>query len=218
MLHAYSLVHDDLPAMDDDDLRRGRPTVHRAFDEATAILAGDALQTRAFEVLASAPLPPERVVAQVRTLATAAGTDGMAGGQQLDLNAEGLAASEALVTEIDRRKTGALLQAAFVLGAQAAGAAPDLVAALAKVGADVGLAFQIQDDLLDETATTAELGKTAGKDVAAGKVTWPAAVGRDESARRARVLLQGALARIEALGPRAAPLAELVRRTASRAS
>ena len=216
LLHTYSLVHDDLPAMDDDELRRGRPTVHVAFDEATAILAGDALQTLAFEVLAAAALPPERIVAQTLALARAAGTEGMAGGQQLDLRREGQRATEGLVTEIDRRKTGALLRAAFEIGALAAGAAPPLLARLRAVGEDVGLAFQIQDDLLDETASTATLGKTAGKDTAAGKVTWPAAVGRAEAERRARTLLSGALDALAALGPAAGPLAELVRRTMER--
>ncbi len=219
LLHTYSLVHDDLPAMDDDDLRRGRPTVHVAFDEATAILAGDTLQTLAFETLAAAPLAarhPERVVAQVLELARASGADGMAGGQQLDLGAEGAVATEDLVIAIDRRKTGALLRAAFTMGAHAAGAAPAVRAALAAIGDDVGLAFQIQDDLLDETASTAELGKTAGKDVAAGKVTWPAAVGRDASARRAAALLARAHGALAALGPAAEPLAALVRATLER--
>ncbi len=216
MIHTYSLVHDDLPAMDDDDLRRGRPTVHVAFDEPTAILAGDALHTLAFETLAGSTLPPACVVAQVRVLARAAGALGMAGGQQLDLLAEGRPATEPLVAEIDRRKTGALFSAAFELGGIAADASGIMLDVLRRIGDDVGLAFQIQDDLLDVTATTADLGKTAGKDAAAGKVTWPAAVGAVESRRRVRELLDRALAAIEELGPGADTLALLVRRTAER--
>ncbi|MCE5248044.1 polyprenyl synthetase family protein [bacterium] len=218
MVHTYSLVHDDLPAMDDDDLRRGRPTVHVAFNEATAILAGDALLTLAFETLTRAEIPAERVVAEVRCLAGAAGALGMVGGQQLDLSAEGKPATEQLVTDIDRLKTGALLSAAFELGALAAGAPPSFVATLRRIGDDVGLAFQIQDDLLDETATAEQLGKTPGKDKEEGKATWPAAVGAAEARRRADALLSRSLAALAALGPAAARLTALVERTAGRAS
>lgn len=218
LLHTYSLIHDDLPAMDDDDLRRGRPTVHVQYGEATAILAGDALQTLAFDVLARAALPAERIVRQVRTLAGAAGADGMAGGQQLDLLAEGRPTTSDRVAAIHRRKTAALFAAAFRLGAEAAGASPALAERLHEVGEDVGLAFQIQDDLLDETATTAQLGKTSGKDVASHKATWPAAVGRTASEQRVRELLDRALAALDAFGGVANPLVVLVQRTAGRVS
>jgi farnesyl diphosphate synthase len=217
LVHAYSLVHDDLPAMDDDDLRRGRPTVHVAFDEATAILAGDALQTAAFEILANASLPPDRVVAQVRTLAVAAGVAGMAGGQQLDLAAEGAVATEEVVASIHARKTGALFAAALRLGAEAAGAAAAVADSLHGIGADLGLAFQIQDDILDET-TTEQLGKTSGKDAAQGKATWPAAVGIAESKRRAAALFDRALDALGAFGAPATPLTALVQRTRERNS
>ncbi len=218
MLHTYSLVHDDLPAMDDDELRRGRATVHVKYGEATAILAGDALQTRAFEVLAGAPLPPERVVAQVRTLARAAGVDGMAGGQQLDLLAEGAPAAAERVAAIHQRKTAALFAAALQLGAEAAGAPEQLVLALGRIGDRLGLAFQIQDDLLDQTGATADLGKTSGKDAASRKATWPAAVGREASERRVGELLDQVVDELATLGDRAEPLAALVRRTAHRSS
>jgi farnesyl diphosphate synthase len=218
MMHTYSLIHDDLPAMDDDALRRGSPTVHVRYGEATAILAGDALQTLAFEVLAGARVPADRLAAQVRTLARAAGADGMAGGQQLDLAAEGAPVTEGNVAEIHRRKTGALFAAALRLGAEAAGAPAGLTEKLTRVGEDLGLAFQIQDDLLDETATSAQLGKASGKDAARGKATWPAAVGRAEATRRVRALFDQALRSITDLGETAAPLAALVRRTGERSS
>ncbi len=218
MLHTYSLIHDDLPAMDDDELRRGRPTVHVKYGEATAILAGDALQTRAFEVLAGAALPSERVVAQVRTLARAAGVDGMAGGQQLDLLAEGAPAAPEQVATIHQRKTGALFAAALELGAEGAGAPQRLLLALRRIGESLGLAFQIQDDLLDQTGATADLGKTSGKDAASRKATWPAAVGREASEKTVRELLNEVVSEIAMLGDRAAPLAALVRRTAHRSS
>ncbi|MBP7147208.1 MAG: polyprenyl synthetase family protein [Acidobacteria bacterium] len=217
MIHAYSLVHDDLPAMDDDELRRGRPTTHVAFGEALAILAGDALQSRAFEMLARAR-PAERVAAQLAVLARAAGAPGMAGGQALDLLAEGRDVDEAGVEAIHRLKTGALLTACFRLGALAAGAPAPVVETLTAAGREIGLAFQIQDDVLDVTASTAELGKTAGKDQRASKATWPAVVGLDESRRRATELLASALARLAPLGPTAHPLVRLARQSVERAS
>ncbi len=212
MIHTYSLVHDDLPAMDDDDLRRGQPTTHVVYGEAMAVLAGDALHTLAFETLAEAPLPPERITRLVLTLARAAGAGGMAGGQALDLEAEGAASvSEEQVARIHRLKTGALLAASHRMGAEAAGAEPAVVDEIEAIGGVIGLAFQIQDDVLDMTASTEELGKTAGKDAAAGKATWTAAVGLDEARRRARELLGQALSRIEALPGATAPLARLAR-------
>jgi geranylgeranyl diphosphate synthase type II len=216
LIHAYSLVHDDLPAMDDDDLRRGRPTTHKVYGEALGILAGDALQTRAFELLARAPLPGATVAEQVAALAAAAGPAGMAGGQALDLAAAGKPTDADAVARIDRMKTGALLTACFELGALAAGAAPELRARLVRCGARVGEAFQIQDDILDLTASTEQLGKTAGKDLAQGKATWPALVGLDAARRRTAGLRDDALAELAELGPPAEPLAALVRAAVDR--
>jgi geranylgeranyl pyrophosphate synthase len=218
MIHTYSLIHDDLPAMDDDALRRGQPTNHVVHGEAMAILAGDALHTAAFETIAAAPLPAERRARLVLSLARASGAEGMAGGQALDLVNEGARATEELVERIDRLKTGALITASFRMGAEAIGAGEDEVAGTERIGAITGLAFQIRDDLLDETASTEDLGKTAGKDRSAGKVTWPAAVGREEAERRVRGLGEEALDAIARLGERASPLAALVRQVVERRS
>ncbi len=192
-IHAYSLVHDDLPAMDDDDLRRGRPTCHRAYDEATAILVGDALQALAFQILADAdrtPLPAETRLAMTRTLAEAAGVHGMVGGQAIDLAAVGQALDEAALTHMHRLKTGALIEAAVVLGALAAGERGEAaLPALRRYARALGLAFQVQDDILDVTASTEEMGKTQGADAAAGKPTYVTLLGLEgarESARRLR--------------------------------
>ena len=194
-VHTYSLIHDDLPAMDDDDYRRGRPSCHKQFGEATAILAGDALNTYAFEVIARTAPHPSRVAALVGELCTAAGTRGMVGGQVADLDAEqlqteswdGLPPDVDLVRAIHERKTGALLTASLRLGAIACGADDELLERLGRVGARIGLAFQIVDDVLDEEGEVAELGKTPGKDRAQGKATFPAAIGveasRDEASR-----------------------------------
>jgi geranylgeranyl diphosphate synthase type II len=187
MVHTYSLVHDDLPAMDDDDLRRGRPSCHRVFGEAHAILAGDALHTLAFETLAAFP-DPARAAALVRELARACGTRGMVGGQVADLEAEGKPPDVAVVEGIHRRKTGALLLASLRLGALGAGASADLLRRLGAYGERVGTAFQIVDDLLDEEGARADLGKTPGKDRQRGKMTYPAAVGAEASRARAAAL------------------------------
>jgi len=218
MIHAYSLVHDDLPAMDDDDLRRGRPTVHVVHGEAMAILAGDALQALAFETLVEAPLPPERIVAGLRTLGRAAGALGMAGGQALDLLSEGQAATEELVARIDRLKTGALIAASFRLGGEAAGAAPEVVGRLEAAGRAAGLAFQVQDDILDATASTEQLGKTAGKDAVQEKATWVAAVGLAEARRRAAEAFAETRELLGPLGPGAEALRRLVARVEARSS
>jgi geranylgeranyl pyrophosphate synthase len=218
MIHAYSLVHDDLPAMDDDDLRRGRPTTHKVYGEAMGILAGDALQTRAFEVLSRGPLPGAAIAAQVAALAAAAGPAGMAGGQALDLAAEGRPAGAEEIAQIDRMKTGALLTACFELGALAAGAPEPLRARLVRCGALVGEAFQIQDDILDLTASTEQLGKTAGKDLVQGKATWPALVGLEAARQRTAALRDEALAELGELGPAAEPLVALVRAAVDRSS
>ncbi len=195
MIHAYSLVHDDLPCMDDDDLRRGQPTVHVRFGEAIAVLAGDALHTLAFETLAVMEAPAAIRLECIRRLAAAAGPGGMAGGQALDIEAETIPPDRAGLEAIHRGKTGALLGAAAALGALGGGGSPGQVEALAAFGAELGLVFQIVDDLLDERETSATLGKAAGKDRARGKASWAAFHGADragaEAARRAAAARAG---------------------------
>jgi len=185
MVHTYSLIHDDLPAMDDDDLRRGKATCHKAFDEATAILAGDALLTLAFQTAAENTVPPARAARIVGILARAAGPQGMVLGQMRDLESEGNPCDLDLVGAIHATKTAAMIAASFEIGAVAAGADDDLTRRLYEAGLGVGLAFQIVDDILDVTATTTQLGKTAGKDAIGGKATYPAAIGLDASRREA---------------------------------
>lgn len=219
LLHSYSLVHDDLPAMDDAQLRRGQLCTHVLFGEAIGILAGDALQTRAFELLTESHLPSDRVVRQVAVLARAAGVAGMAGGQVLDLAAEGRdQLREEEVLRIHRLKTGALLAGSLQLGALAAGASHDALERFINAGNALGLAFQIQDDVLDATSSDAVLGKTAGQDAVRGKATWPAVVGLEESRRRVTKLTQECLRHLEPLGERCEPLRELARRAAHRVS
>jgi geranylgeranyl diphosphate synthase, type II len=214
LIHVYSLVHDDLPAMDNDDLRRGRPTCHRAFDEATAMLAGDALQALAFGVIAeeAAGIPPAAIATMIRILASAAGTAGMAGGQAIDLAAVGQTLDAAAVENMHRRKTGALIGASVLLGATAAGVvkAPELEA-LTRFGNDIGLAFQIQDDILDVEGDVGVLGKSTGADAARSKPTYPSTVGLDAARHRAFALRDSAIAALAPLGGRAATLAELAR-------
>jgi farnesyl diphosphate synthase len=213
LIHAYSLVHDDLPAMDDDDLRRGRPTCHKAFDEATAILVGDALQVLAFETLASGPgLPADATIRLelVRLLAAASGTAGMAGGQALDLAAVGKQLSLAEVEEMHARKTGALIRASVMMAAAcAAGASTATTRALDEFATAIGLAFQIQDDLLDIEGDAAQLGKATGADRALNKPTHPSCVGVEPARRRMHELHARALAALAVSGLRAAPLASL---------
>ncbi|HEX6986514.1 MAG TPA: farnesyl diphosphate synthase [Planctomycetaceae bacterium] len=217
MIHTYSLVHDDLPAMDDDDLRRGRPTNHKVFGEALAILAGDALLTRAFEVIAARTRPPEVAAACCADLAAAAGAEGMVGGQVADLEAEAVPATGdreadgSRLVAVHRRKTGALIACAASLGARVAGASEDRRAALAGYGRDVGLAFQIADDLLDVTGSRDRMGKGVGKDASLGKLTYPGVYGVEESRRRATVLVDSACAAVAPLGPAGEPLAALAR-------
>ncbi|MBK9516972.1 MAG: polyprenyl synthetase family protein [Anaeromyxobacter sp.] len=203
-VHTYSLVHDDLPAMDDDDLRRGRPTVHKAFDEATAVLVGDGLQSLAFRHLLASPDP--KALALGRLLADNAAL--MVEGQQRDMDGEHRRLGEAEVLELMRCKTGALLAASVAGGALCAGAD---AAAVYPTGQRLGLAFQIADDLLDLTADTATLGKRAGKDARAGKSTLPSLVGQAEARRRAEGLLDEALAALAPLGPKAEALGALAR-------
>lgn len=221
LIHAYSLVHDDLPAMDDDALRRGRPTCHVAYGEATAILAGDALQALAFEHLTrDTALEVDAAVrlAMLRALAEACGAEGMAGGQALDLAATGGRLDLPRLEHLHALKTGALIRASVRLGALAAGA--DSAAALRALddyASALGLAFQIRDDLLDVEGATATLGKTAGKDAAQSKPTFPALLGIDGTHRRLRQVTAQALAALAPFGARAGQLAELARHVAARA-
>jgi farnesyl diphosphate synthase len=213
LIHAYSLVHDDLPAMDDDALRRGQPTVHVTYGEATAILAGDALQSLAFSALAASPLPPPRVVGMLAELAAAAGANGMCGGQALDLAATGRSARTPLeaLERLHAMKTGALLRAAVRLGAIAAGADEATLAKLDAFADALGLAFQIRDDLLDIEGDSATLGKTAGKDAAQDKATFPALIGVEASRRRLAVLAERMRDALADCGGDTAPLAALGR-------
>src|ERR1700726_3198215 len=222
LIHVYSLVHDDLPAMDDDDLRRGRPTCHRAYDEATAILVGDALQALGFEVLANEPMDGVSAAVRLemlRVLARAIGTAGMAGGQAVDLAAVGETLSIAAVENMHRRNTGALIQCTVLLGALAAGVSgAGELAALQHFGAAIGLALQIQDDILDVAGDPALRGKSPGADAALAKPTYPSTAGLAASRVRAGELRDAALAALEPLGERGAALAQLANFVVSRAS
>jgi farnesyl diphosphate synthase len=211
LVHAFSLVHDDLPAMDDDTLRRGRPTVHVAFDEATAILAGDALQALAFEVLANAPADAAMRVELLRVLARATGAAGMCGGQQLDMDATGQALSLDALQALHARKTGALIEASVRMGAVLAGVDADGLRRLDAFAADLGLAFQIRDDILDVEADTAALGKTAGKDAAQGKSTYVALLGLDGARAKLDALAETTRAALGPLGREADALRALAR-------
>jgi geranylgeranyl diphosphate synthase type II len=212
MLHTYSLIHDDLPALDNDDLRRGRPTCHKVFGEAIAILAGDALQTQAYEVLARLKCPAEARVRIVEEIAHGTGTiDGMIGGQVVDLEAEHTQPTAEMLEYIHRSKTAALITASLVSGGLYAGANDKQVAKLRAFGMSIGLAFQITDDVLDVTQTSEQLGKTAGKDTASEKATYPALFGIEASIQKADALVQQAFAELESFGERAEPLKELAR-------
>lgn len=210
MLHTYSLIHDDLPALDNDDLRRGRPTCHKAFGEATAILAGDALQTLAYQVLAELQCSPKARVAIIAEIAHATGTiDGMIGGQVMDLEAEHTRPDAATLEYIHRSKTGALLTASVVTGGIYGGANEAQIASLRDFGRAIGLAFQIVDDVLDVTQTSEQLGKTAGKDKAEEKATYPALFGIDASLKQADELVANASVALDRFGGGAATLREL---------
>jgi len=212
MLHTYSLIHDDLPALDNDDLRRGKPTCHVAFGEAIAILAGDALQTRAFEVLAGLDCPPAATVQIIGLVANAIGTvEGMIGGQVLDIESERLKPTPERVEAIHRAKTGALIRVSVVAGGVYAGAAADDVERLDRFGRKAGLAFQIVDDVLDLTVDSEHLGKTAGKDQATEKATWPAVYGIEQSLRDAQRLIEEAFSALEPYGSRADGLKSVAR-------
>jgi geranylgeranyl diphosphate synthase type II len=212
LIHTYSLIHDDLPAMDNDDFRRGRPTSHKVFGEAMAILAGDGLLTHAFRLLADnwRPGMDGAVLRDVLVdVADAAGTDGMVGGQVADLEAEGRRIGADMLDYIHLHKTAALIRTSIRVGARLSGATADQLRALAVAGGDLGLAFQIVDDILDVTGTTEQLGKTAGKDQAQQKATYPALHGLDASRARAKHLVGEALAALAPLGPAAEPLRAL---------
>ena len=220
MIHTYSLVHDDLPAMDDDDLRRGKPSNHKAFDEATAILAGDGLLTDAFLMMCRSPLAPTRVLRAVGELALAAGSSGMVGGQEWDMIFTGKAdiALEEL-KGIHAMKTGALLRASCVCGAMLAGASDEELAAIGSYGAALGVAFQIADDILDVVADTATLGKPVGSDVVQGKKTYPALLGLEKSRALAQDQAEVAKAALAAFsGPEAEFLLALAEYTVNRAA
>jgi farnesyl diphosphate synthase len=222
IIHAYSLVHDDLPAMDDDAVRRGRPTCHVAFGQATAILAGDALQALAFDVLAGDRLladAPAMLVEMLRVLAAACGSHGMAGGQALDLAAVGRTLDAAELERMHVHKTGALIRASVRLGALAAGCRDEAVlAALEAYGHCIGLAFQIRDDILDVEGDSATLGKTAGKDAADAKPTYPSIFGMQGSRSRLADLTDAAIDSVRPLGGRMDELVALARYVAERDS
>jgi len=203
-IHTYSLIHDDLPALDNNDLRRGKPTCHKKFGEATAILAGDALLTLAFETIAASPAPADRRVAIITEISTAAGTiHGMVGGQVADLEAEGRRVGPETLEYIHRSKTAALIRASLASGALSAGAPPDDVARLRRFGETIGWAFQVTDDILDVEESSAALGKTAGKDIAQQKATYPAVFGLPRSHEIANELANKAIAELQPYGERA---------------
>jgi geranylgeranyl diphosphate synthase, type II len=218
MMHTYSLIHDDLPALDNDDLRRGRPTSHKVFGDAIAILAGDSLMTRCYQVLAELPGTPDSVrVSIIREIAAATGTiNGMIGGQVVDLESEGKPISPTVLEYIHRSKTGALLTACVRCGALAAGAKKAELSALTDFGKKIGLVFQIVDDILDVTSSSEKLGKTAGKDEKVKKATYPALYGIDASRQKASELVESALKDIETLGEEANALRNLARFIVSR--
>jgi geranylgeranyl diphosphate synthase, type II len=212
MLHTYSLIHDDLPALDNDDLRRGRPTCHKAYGEAIAILAGDALQTQAYEVLAKLQCPAEARVQIIEEIARRTGTvNGMIGGQIVDLEAEHTKPDAAMLEYIHRSKTAALITASVVSGGIYAGGSEEELAHLCSFGQSIGLAFQIVDDVLDVTQTSEQLGKTAGKDTASEKATYPALFGIEPSLKKADELAELACTALKNFGARAETLQDLAR-------
>ena len=208
-IHAYSLVHDDLPCMDDDDLRRGRPTVHKAFDEATALLVGDALQTRAFEILAGANCNADIRLSLISVLAAASGSRGMAGGQAIDLESVGKKLNLELLKQMHAMKTGALLSCAVEMGGIAASLNFSQMESLTTYSQALGLAFQIVDDVLDATVDSQTLGKTAGKDAANDKPTYVTLMGLDYAQKQARQLQDEAIASLEGFGSKGQALKDL---------
>lgn len=222
MLHTYSLIHDDLPAMDDDDFRRGRPTNHKVYGEAQAILAGDALLTEAFRLLADPEanhgLDPAVTLAVIETIARCAGSQGMVGGQVVDMESEGQPIDYPTLQYIHTRKTGALFLASIQAGARLGGGSATQLAALTRFGESAGLAFQIADDILDIVGDQQELGKDVGSDQARGKATYPALLGLSEARRRAEELRDLAITALEPLGTPAEPLRALARYIIDRTS
>jgi geranylgeranyl diphosphate synthase, type II len=209
-IHTYSLIHDDLPALDNDDLRRGKPTCHKKFGEATAILAGDALLTLAFETISATPVDPLRCVSIVREVSTAAGTvNGMVGGQVADLESEGRQIAPEMLEYIHRSKTAALIRASVTAGALCTGASEEDVARLRRMGETIGWAFQVTDDILDVEESSAALGKTAGKDIAQQKATYPAIYGLERSHEIAKELASKAIAELSPYASRADRLREI---------
>lgn len=217
-IHAYSLIHDDLPAMDNDALRRGRATVHVRFDEATAILAGDALQALAFRILSTAEVDPTVALRWVRLLADAAGATGMVAGQMLDMDGETRRLGAAEVENLHRLKTGALIHASVMMGAVAGELVAAEEVALSRFGAEIGLAFQIHDDVLDATATTATLGKPQGADAKRGKSTYVSVLGIEAARAASTKRLAAALGQLAGFGVRAAPLVQLATEVVRRKS
>jgi geranylgeranyl diphosphate synthase type II len=211
MIHTMSLIHDDLPAMDNDDFRRGKPTNHKVFGEDIAILAGDALLAYAFEHIASQTrgVPPQRILEVIARIGHAAAATGLVGGQVVDLESEGKAISLETLEYIHRHKTGALLEASVVSGAILAGADEELLGRLSHYAQDIGLAFQIVDDILDVTATSEQLGKTAGKDQVVAKATYPSLLGLEASRQKAEELIQSAKQALRPYGSQAEPLLAL---------
>ncbi len=206
-IHTYSLVHDDLPCMDDDDFRRGRPTAHKVYGDGLAVLAGDALLTVAFEILThAAPTPRYPVADQLRELATASGSRQLIAGQVADLEGEGRDSTKAELRFIHERKTAAMIEASLRLGAMSANATPTRLAALTTFGKSLGLAFQVIDDILDVTQTSERLGKSAGKDLASGKTTYPSVIGLEASRKEAHRLTRAAHRSLAIFGKKAAPL------------
>lgn len=209
-IHTYSLIHDDLPALDNDDLRRGKPTCHKKFGEAIAILAGDGLLTLAFETIGKSPVPPARLVAMLTEIAEAAGTvNGMVGGQVADIEAEGAKVGAEMLEYIHRSKTAALIRASITAGAISAGAPAEDVVRLRRFGETIGWAFQVTDDILDVTESSAALGKTAGKDIAQQKATYPAVFGLERSQQIANDLASKGIAELAIYGEKAKRLREI---------
>jgi geranylgeranyl diphosphate synthase, type II len=211
LIHTYSLIHDDLPAMDDDDLRRNKPTNHRVFGEATAILAGDALLTDAFSIIAGVKAPPEILISVIRELTHACGSEGMVGGQMVDIMLEGKRAGKRELIYIHKHKTGTFLRGAIRIGAIMANASPGKLNALTKYGEKVGLAFQVIDDILDITGTSEETGKTTGSDIAKSKNTYPSFYGLKKSKEIAEGLINDSLSAIKDFDGKAEPLREIAK-------
>ena len=216
LIHTYSLIHDDLPAMDNDDFRRNKPTAHKVFGEATAILAGDALLTDAFHIISSAGVNPEKLISVIRELANASGPEGMVGGQTADIMLEGKRAKKKDIIYIHTHKTGALIKASVRIGAIMADSIPDKLASLTEYGEKIGLAFQVIDDILDITGTKKEMGKSTGADIAKGKNTYPSTFGLKESGEIAELLIDESIRALKEFDNKADPLREIAKYILSR--